>query len=61
MLAGFPLVRRALAYKPVPFRGHTARGLKPPIHPFAGSEWGIRIECDPLTKQLLQAGDDGSC
>jgi hypothetical protein len=27
----------------------------------AGSEWGIRIACDPPTQQSSHAGDDGSC
>ena len=56
---GSPLAGRALACKPVPLRGQTACGLKPPLHPFAGSEWGIRIACDPPTQQSSHAGDDG--
>jgi hypothetical protein len=61
MLAGFPLEGRALARKPVPFRGQTARGLKLPLHPFAGSEWGIWIAWDAPTQRSSHAGDDGSC
>ena len=30
-----------------------------PATPFAGSEWGIRIACDPPTQQSSHAGDDG--
>jgi len=29
------------------------------IPAFAGSEWGIRIACDPPTQRSSHAGDDG--
>jgi hypothetical protein len=47
-----------MASTPLPFRGQTACGLKPPLHPFAGSEWGIRVACDPPAQQSSHAGDD---
>jgi hypothetical protein len=29
------------------------------IPAFAGSEWGIRVACDPPAQQSSRAGDDG--